>query len=85
MEIISNNEDNKSQMFAKIAFSVVGACAVGVTLGAIPFVTPALRRHCLPFIPATDAQIENVLKALRLCSTQRPVKTVLDIGSGDGR
>lgn len=45
-----------------------------------PFVSPALRRFCLPYVPATTQQIENVLEALQGRSGK-----LLDIGSGDGR
>ncbi len=31
-----------------------------------PFVAPALRRHCLPFVPASDAQVAHVVRALAL-------------------
>lgn len=47
---------------------------------ATPFVTPALRRICLPFVPATTKQIENVVKMLEC--RRGPL---VDIGSGDGR
>ncbi|XP_033854849.1 ATP synthase subunit C lysine N-methyltransferase-like isoform X3 [Acipenser ruthenus] len=40
----------------------------------------ALRKICLPFVPATPAQIENVLKML-----QSRTGSLVDIGSGDGR
>lgn len=46
----------------------------------MPFVSPALRKYCLPYIPATDTQIENVLKALSGKSGK-----LIDLGSGDGR
>ncbi|NXV89431.1 F173B methyltransferase, partial [Calonectris borealis] len=45
-----------------------------------PFVTPALRKVCLPFVPATSSQIKNVLKMLENRSG-----SLVDIGSGDGR
>lgn len=45
-----------------------------------PFVTPALRKVCLPFVPATSTQIQNVLKMLENRSG-----SLVDIGSGDGR
>jgi len=65
---------------------VVTAACTAVTLGIgfllFPFVSPALRKHCLPFVPATDAQIENVLAAVR----RRPgLGNLVDLGSGDGR
>eukprot|EP00088_Acartia_fossae_P060320 TRINITY_DN7220_c0_g1_i10.p1 TRINITY_DN7220_c0_g1~~TRINITY_DN7220_c0_g1_i10.p1 ORF type:complete len:246 (+),score=44.12 TRINITY_DN7220_c0_g1_i10:44-781(+) len=58
----------------------VGTVAVAISAVCIPFVAPALRRYCLPYVPATDTQVSNVLKALSNRSG-----TVLDIGSGDGR
>jgi hypothetical protein len=58
-----------------------GAGALGITAVAIPFVTPALRRVCLPFVPATVQQIEHVVQALAHC----PRSPVVDLGSGDGR
>ena len=46
----------------------------------LPFVTPALRRVCLPYVPATDVQVANVLRALK-----GRTGSLVDIGSGDGR
>lgn len=37
----------------------------------------------MPYVPATDSQIENVLKFLKI-NKAKSVK-LLDIGSGDGR
>uniref|UniRef100_A0A7N8WZJ9 FATP synthase c subunit lysine N-methyltransferase n=1 Tax=Mastacembelus armatus TaxID=205130 RepID=A0A7N8WZJ9_9TELE len=59
---------------------VVGGSLVALYAAAAPFVAPALRKVCLPFVPATSAQVENVLKVLRARSG-----TLVDIGSGDGR
>lgn len=64
---------------------LIVTCALGgslVTLYAVagPFVAPALRKVCLPFVPATNTQVRNVLSVLR----SRP-GTLVDIGSGDGR
>lgn len=58
----------------------VGGALVAVYAVAAPFVLPALRKVCLPFVPATSKQIENVVKMLH----QRKGPLV-DIGSGDGR
>lgn len=57
----------------------------GLALVALttPFVLPALRRHCLPYVPATDQQLCNLNKAFK-----RHAKLgdkFVDIGSGDGR
>lgn len=45
-----------------------------------PFVSPALRKFCLPYIPATKQQVSNIFKAL-----EEQKGSLLDIGSGDGR
>ncbi|KAM3850518.1 ATP synthase subunit C lysine N-methyltransferase-like [Diretmus argenteus] len=63
-----------------VVTGVVGASLVALYAVTTPFVAPALRRVCLPFVPATEAQVENVFKALRTASG-----TLVDIGSGDGR
>ncbi|OQR71556.1 protein FAM173B-like [Tropilaelaps mercedesae] len=61
-----------------------------------PFVLPAFRKICLPYVPATSTQassdldklnrvshfqISNVLNALK----GRRCKSIVDLGSGDGR
>lgn len=62
------------------SLGVAGLAIVGL---AAPFLLPALRRHCLPYVPATDTQLENIARALRQHAKKRG--TFLDIGSGDGR
>jgi len=63
-----------------IVAAILGGSAVAVSALCFPFVTPALRRFCLPFVPATDVQVANVFKALHGRSG-----SLIDIGSGDGR
>ena len=73
----------------------VATVAVGFSVLTIPFITPALRKHTLPYIPATPAQIKNVFKSIRLYSESKNIKNALpskgtspklvDLGSGDGR
>lgn len=63
-----------------IVTGVLGGSLVALYAVAAPFVAPALRKVCLPFVPATTAQVENVLGVLRGRSG-----TLADIGSGDGR
>jgi hypothetical protein len=74
----------------------VGALAIGLSIATIPFVTPAMRKHPLPYIPATTNQIKNIWKALAAYSKhtngippiqstpQKRIK-LIDLGSGDGR
>ncbi|XP_007260253.2 ATP synthase subunit C lysine N-methyltransferase [Astyanax mexicanus] len=66
-------------------WGIIATCAVGGSVCALyalagPFVAPALRKVCLPFVPATTAQVSNVLSVLRSRSG-----ALVDIGSGDGR
>ncbi|XP_057284797.1 ATP synthase subunit C lysine N-methyltransferase isoform X2 [Pezoporus wallicus] len=58
----------------------VGGTLVALYAVVIPFVTPAVRKVCLPFVPATSTQIQNVLRMLESRSG-----SLVDIGSGDGR
>lgn len=67
-----------------LVFGIAACCIGGVTAVFWPFLSPALRHHCLPFVPATTVQIENVLNALRLRAPGNMSKLV-DLGSGDGR
>lgn len=60
--------------------SFTGGAALALSVICLPFVSPALRRVCLPYVPATNSQIENVLKALKGRSGR-----IVDLGSGDGR
>lgn len=63
-----------------IVTGVLGGSLVALYAVAAPFVIPALRKVCLPFVPATSAQVENVLRVLQARSG-----SLVDIGSGDGR
>ena len=46
-----------------ILAAITGGAALTLSALSLPFVTPALRRYCLPYVPATHQQVENVLKA----------------------
>ncbi|XP_074544391.1 ATP synthase subunit C lysine N-methyltransferase [Halichoeres trimaculatus] len=77
----SDARDGKSRSrLGVIVTGVLGGSLVALYAVAAPFVSPALRKICLPFVPATTAQVENVLNALRARTG-----TLVDIGSGDGR
>ncbi|CAG9830982.1 unnamed protein product [Diabrotica balteata] len=64
----------------KIFVAITGGVAIGLTVICAPFISPAFRKYCLPYIPATDNQVKNILAALK---GRRG--TLLDLGSGDGR
>ncbi|KAJ8279717.1 hypothetical protein COCON_G00067830 [Conger conger] len=80
MQVTSGHDGSNKKRWGLIATGIVGGSLVALYAIATPFVTPALRKVCLPFVPATPAQIENVLKVL-----QQGTGTLVDIGSGDGR
>ncbi|XP_053616987.1 ATP synthase subunit C lysine N-methyltransferase [Plodia interpunctella] len=70
----------KLSPFGKTLIYVTGGLAAGVSIVCIPFVSPALRKICLPYVPATTEQLAGVTKALSGRSGR-----LLDVGSGDGR
>ena len=65
----------------KILLGITGASFVGVCAATVPFLLPAARRICLPFVPATNAQVSNVMALLK----SSPPGRLVDLGSGDGR
>ncbi|XP_032193658.1 ATP synthase subunit C lysine N-methyltransferase isoform X9 [Mustela erminea] len=73
-------DGSKRSSWGFLFTGIVGGTLVAVYAVATPFLTPALRKICLPFVPATTKQIENVVKMLH-CRTG----SLVDIGSGDGR
>ena len=88
------NSEKTPSKFGLYSAIGIGAVAFGFSIAAIPFLTPALRKHALPYIPATDKQISNVFKALKLYNTtnklnyipsSQNVVKLMDLGSGDGR
>ncbi|CAH1956628.1 unnamed protein product [Acanthoscelides obtectus] len=85
MDILSISANNQEKaaikpIAGKILLGVTGGLAIGLTAIFAPFVSPALRKFCLPYIPATNEQIKNILNGLK-----GRTGTVLDLGSGDGR
>ena len=83
---MNQNVSAKRKKLGLVAVGVTGAVAVGLSVLAAPFVTPALRRYCLPYVPATSRQVENVIK---MCKYHRAggkkLEKLIDLGSGDGR
>ena len=47
---------------------------------ALPFLLPALRKHCLPYVAANAEQLELVTSIAK----RRGLRRVVDLGSGDG-
>ncbi|XP_077165946.1 ATP synthase subunit C lysine N-methyltransferase isoform X3 [Paroedura picta] len=74
------DEGSRPRKWGLWATGIIGGSLVVLYSIATPFVAPALRKHCLPFVPATPKQIDNVLSALNGRSG-----CLVDIGSGDGR
>lgn len=66
-----------------ILCGAVGFASIAIVALTTPFILPALRKHCLPYIPATDNQILNLNTAFRRHAKKG--SSFIDIGSGDGR
>nr|SVE73284.1 EOG090X0HEX [Ceriodaphnia reticulata] len=64
--------------------SITGGAAIALSVVCYPFVSPALRRVVLPYVPASTKQVENVMKALSN-SNMVGGRKMIDLGSGDGR
>ena len=67
-------------LYIIVYFLLQGGIATAISVICLPFVAPGFRKICLPYVPATNEQISNILRALRGKSG-----TLIDIGSGDGR
>ena len=81
-----STEARERKWLGLVAAGVTGAVAVGLSIISAPFVTPALRRFCLPYVPATSKQIENVIKMCKHHqSPSKKIEKLIDLGSGDGR
>lgn len=65
----------------KLLIGVTGGVGLGLSIVCASFVAPAFRKFCLPYVPATTEQIQNVLSFIPKNATGK----LLDIGSGDGR
>lgn len=76
----SKEQGRKLTKTGKVILGITGAFAVVVYGVTGPFIAPALRKYCLPFVPATNCQVKNVFAAL-----EGRTGTLIDIGSGDGR
>jgi len=66
------------------AFAAVSAITGGLVAVSVPFILPAFRKVCLPYVPATTTQVKHVAQALGRASGRR-AQNVAEIGSGDGR
>ena len=80
-EFSKPSSETSSSVVGKVLLGVIGATALGLTVITVPFIAPGFRKICLPYIPATTSQVENVLSVL---GRKNKLK-LIDLGSGDGR
>ena len=95
MSKISGGEQKETSKVGLTMALAIGALAIGGSIAAIPFLTPAMRKHALPYVPATTKQLDNVFKAISVYTeannlnfakpTQKNLVKLVDLGSGDGR
>ncbi len=76
-----NKTGRKLTATGKVLLGVFGMSFAAVTAVTLPFIMPALRRVCLPYVPATDRQVHNVMTLIK----RSPNSKLIDLGSGDGR
>ncbi|KAJ7354769.1 hypothetical protein OS493_030546 [Desmophyllum pertusum] len=60
----------KSSKLGKVILGITGAAAVGLVLVTTPFLTPALRKICLPYVPATERQVANIMRMAQASKRQ---------------
>ncbi|XP_024879571.1 protein FAM173B [Temnothorax curvispinosus] len=73
-------ETRKSSKIGLFFIAATGGIATAISVVCFPFLSPAFRKICLPYVPATRQQIKNVIRALNGRSG-----SLIDLGSGDGR
>ncbi|KAI4455071.1 hypothetical protein MML48_9g00009022 [Holotrichia oblita] len=76
----STKKDVKLSNTGIILVGITGGVAVALSIISAPFISPALRKICLPYVPATSSQIQNIFIALK-----GRTGNLIDLGSGDGR
>ena len=72
--------DNEKSALPVAALAGAGAALLALVAIPAPFLLPALRKHCLPYVAANAQQLELLEKACR----RRGVRRIVDLGSGDG-
>lgn len=80
---LKGTSTSKSSKVGLLLGGVFGLAGVVLVTLTTPFILPALRKHCLPYVPCTDSQLSNLSSAFK--KHVRNGETFLDIGSGDGR
>ncbi|XP_071568006.1 ATP synthase subunit C lysine N-methyltransferase [Temnothorax nylanderi] len=73
-------ETRKSSKIGLFFIAATGGIATAISVVCFPFLSPAFRKICLPYVPATRQQMKNVIRALNGRSG-----SLIDLGSGDGR
>ena len=82
VEGVASNRTISSSKWGLFFLAITGGLATVLSVICIPFVSPALRKVCLPYVPATTKQVDNIIKAL---SSGGKGTLLIDLGSGDGR
>ena len=82
--LLELQEDNKipkkSCKFGKVVVGITGATALGNRSCQY---TVCHAKICLPYVPATERQVANIIKTAK--TSKRQGSTMVDLGSGNGR
>lgn len=88
LNFLQTSNSNSSKLQEKTtpytAMAIVGSVIFATYAAVFPFVSPALRKICIPYVPATNRQIHNIKQFFANNANHRPMR-VIDLGSGDGR
>lgn len=78
----SNSDSTKIRTIALYGLTIFGTASIAILSFSLPFISPAFRRIVLPYLPATDTQINHITSYLK---RQNNCHKLIDLGSGDGR
>ena len=81
---VSRSKQRMTPLQRSLVFASAGV-PLTILVVAYPFVSGVLRRHFLPYLPATDIQLANVRTLLTRHRPPSKYPNLVDVGSGDGR
>ena len=81
---VSRSKQRMTPLQRSLVFASAGV-PLTILVVAYPFVSGVIRRHFLPYLPATDLQLANVRTLLSRHRPPSKYPNLVDVGSGDGR
>ncbi|CAL8103746.1 unnamed protein product [Calicophoron daubneyi] len=88
---LSQLDSSPPERSRSVRYGILLGCGLVVSSAVYvlsSFIAPAFRRVCLPYVPATPAQLDRVTRLLTIARQEKRLQSlgsVIDLGSGDGR